>query len=203
MEIVIKVDPTLVKFHPQSGKLYFTYDAIAKNPEWPDGPLLEIIHGELYMVPSPTVEHQRIALKLATLLKYYVDSHNSGEIFTAPIDVLFSPENTTVPDIIFISSDKSTIINPKNIQGTPDLIIEILLSNKNRDRVEKLKLYQEFGVKEYWVVDPQEQTITTYLYYEASQKFSTEKTYNRSNRISVTVLPGCSFELKQIFGDIN
>ena len=142
-------------------KKKYTYDDYLKTP---DNKRYELIEGELYMTPSPITSHQRISRKIEFLLEKFVTENDLGEIFDAPYDVHFDDENVVQPDILFISKDRLNIIGDKNLQGAPDLVIEILSeSNAYRDLIQKKKLYARFGVKEYWIVVPGEKTIDIHI----------------------------------------
>ena len=86
----------------------------------------EIIDGELFMVPSPNESHQRFLVTLTIILANYVKKNKLGSIYCAPFDVLFSEEDIVQPDIIFVVNKNKKIITKNNIQGAPDLLIEIL-----------------------------------------------------------------------------
>lgn len=160
--ITENLDWKSVQCDPGSGKVIFRYADIKDLPEWPAGPLLEIIRGVLYMVPSPTLLHQEIALILATSLRLHVEKHNLGKVFTGPVDVVLSEENVVVPDVLFVARDRKHILHPKKIGGAPDLVVEILSSNRKRDLHEKRTLYEKYGVPEYWVVDPQNRVVLVF-----------------------------------------
>lgn len=185
--------------HPKSGKIYFTYNAIEKLPEWPDGPLLEIIDGDLFMVPSPSIKHKEISLNTAILLKKHIESENLGRILVAPVDVLLSEDNLVVPDIIFIKKDREQTILEKNIQGIPDLVIEILSTNKKRDLKDKKELYEEFKLKEYWILDPDDEELILYKMDEKRQVFHKPKVYKKADEIPSEVLPGLKITCMDIF----
>ncbi len=130
----------------------------------PEGAPFQLIGGNLIMTPSPVPKHQRISKRIEFLLCEFVEkTHNLGEIFYSPIDVYFEETETYQPDIIFISKDRLNIIGEKKIEGAPDLIVEILSpSTAYYDLKQKKKIYAKHGVKEYWIVDPIENSIEIY-----------------------------------------
>lgn len=132
----------------------------------PEGTLAEVIDNTLCMSPAPTPYHQRLFLNLASALYTFVSSNNSGEIFVAPIDVYLDERSSVVqPDILFISSDSDVMVDHQGLHGVPDLIIEILSpGNKKHDLITKKALYEKFGVKEYWIVDPDTKDVVGYQY---------------------------------------
>ncbi|MEW6675939.1 MAG: Uma2 family endonuclease [Nitrospirota bacterium] len=125
-------------------KKRYTYEDYLKTPE---DERYELIGGELLITPSPIPNHQRISRKLEFMLEKFVTENNLGEVFYAPCDVYLDEENVVQPDILFISKERLNIISEKNIQGAPDLVIEIISENTAyRDLVQKKRLYARFGV---------------------------------------------------------
>jgi Uma2 family endonuclease len=123
----------------------------------PEGTLAELIEGTIYMSPAPTPKHQRIIRELAFELTAFVKKGSLGEIFFAPCDVFLDDElNAVQPDIIFIPSSKRKIVlEDESIRGVPDILVEVLSKgNANHDMIRKKELYQKFGVKEYWIINP-------------------------------------------------
>lgn len=124
-----------------TGKIYFTFDDLQEMPEWPDASLLEIINGDLFVVPSHSIIHQRIERKLSFLIMQYIEKNRIGELFLPPVDVKLDDENVVIPNLVFISEGRKSIITEKYIQGVPDMIVEILSSNRKRDLEDKMMLY--------------------------------------------------------------
>ena len=123
----------------------------------PEGTLAELINGQIYMSPTPTNLHQRISRRILIKLSEFVEKNQLGEVFCAPLDIYFdNTSNAVQPDIIFISRDNAAQpLDKIPYQGIPDLLVEILSpSNNKHDLVTKKDLYENFGVKEYWIIDP-------------------------------------------------
>jgi len=129
----------------------------------PEGTLAEVINNVIYISPSPLFGHQDMLGSLYTPINLHVMSLNLGKCVVAPMDVYFNNENIVQPDILFIRAANLGIVKDGKIKGAPDLIIEILSFNRKYDLVDKKKLYENFGVKEYFIVDPAtKETITYY-----------------------------------------
>ena len=142
-------------------KIKFTYQDYLLLPD--DGKRYEIIEGEMYMTPSPSLRHQDILRELFRKIDQYVLENRLGVVYVAPCDVIFSDSNIVQPDLIYISKENRDIIKKQNINGTPDLLIEITSpKTKKRDLVFKKRLYAKFGVEEYWIVYPDEEKIEVY-----------------------------------------
>ncbi len=131
----------------------------------PEGTLAELINDTIYMSPAPSYYHQQVILKLSSQLFAYALRVKSGECIQSPIDVFFDNINVLQPDIVFITSENLEIMQEGKIKGTPDLIIEVLSPGNKKHDIEKKKIvYEKFGVKEYFIVDPEtKETITWYL----------------------------------------
>ena len=181
--------------YPAEKKIY-TYEDYVLLPD--DGNRYEIIEGELFMSPAPKVKHQRVSRILEFKLVTYVEQHRSGEVFDAPCDVVFTKQDTVQPDIIFIANSNKTIITEDNIQGAPDLLIEILSkSTAYNDLVSKKDLYEKFGVKEYWIVDPMKEWIEIYLLTEG--KYQLHQRTEKSGIITSAILASFEIKLEDIF----
>lgn len=123
----------------------------------PEGTLAELIDNILYMSPSPVFDHHNIGKSIFRKLLETVEDTGKGVIFSAPFDVYLDEEQNAVqPDLIVVLKNNTHIIDEKShIHGVPDLLIEILSKgNKNHDLILKKDLYERFGVKEYWIIDP-------------------------------------------------
>lgn len=176
-------------------KKKYTYEDYLKTS---DDKQYELIDGELLMTPSPVPNHQRISRKLEFILEKFVTENNFGEIFDAPCDVYLDDENVIQPDILFISLDRLAIIGEKNIQGAPDLTVEIISENSAyKDMVQKKRLYARFGVKEYWVVIPDCEEIEIYILKDNTYRLC--KSYNKSDNLESPLLKGLNIALKDIF----
>jgi Uma2 family endonuclease len=176
-------------------KKKYTYEDYLKLPEYER---YELIEGELLMTPSPVPGHQRISGKLEFALRKFVSEHDLGEIFDAPCDVHLSDEDVVQPDILFISKERLSIIGEKNIQGPPDLVIEIISkSSAYRDFVQKKKLYAKSGVKEYWIVIPEENAVE--IYFLKDNAYSLYKAYGIGDKFESPLLRDFVMELKSIF----
>ncbi len=141
-----------------SQKRRYTYDElVAEVGE--SNQLCELWDGELIMSPTPSFFHQKIAFRFQRLLDDWVTARGLGEVVGAPIDMVLSEHRVTQPDVLFISKERLHIIQ-RVLVGPVDLAVEIIsLGGRNRDRIEKRDLSEQYGVKEYWVVDPESKTV--------------------------------------------
>jgi Uma2 family endonuclease len=130
-----------------------TYRDYVLFPE--DGKRHEIIDGEHYVTAAPFLSHQRLAFRLTLRVGGFIETNRLGLFFFAPADVLLSDHDVVQPDLFFISSARVSIAAEKNVEGAPDLVIEILSRSTSRlDKGPKLQAYDRTGVCEYWIFDP-------------------------------------------------
>lgn len=177
-------------------KKKFTYQDYLELPE--DGQKHEIINGELLMTPAPQVIHQIISANIMDELRAFVKKTNLGLVLCAPVDVVFSETAVVEPDILFISKKNAAIAGEKNISGAPDLLIEIISpSSGYYDMVEKKDLYEKFGVKEYWIVDPKKRWIEIYVNKE--DKFKLLQRQENKGILASKVLSGFQIQFATIF----
>lgn len=142
----------------------FTYDDLQSVPD--DGLRRELIGGDLYVSPAPSPLHQWVDGELFVALRAYAHSRG-GAAFASPIDVVFSPTDVAEPDVIYLGPEHLSLIGSKNIQGSPDLVVEVVSpASSDVDPGPKLRMYASHGVPEYWIVDPA--TRTTVAHAEPS-----------------------------------
>ncbi len=135
-----------------------TYDDYLELPD--DGYQYQIIGGELFMTAAPFSRHQRTSRNIFRIIDDYVIKNDLGETFYAPFDVVLSMTDVVEPDILFIAKERLHIITEKNIVEAPDFVVEVLSdSTEQIDRNQKKELYENHGVKEYWIVDLDLETI--------------------------------------------
>ena len=164
----------------------------------PDDVRYQLIDGELILAPSPTDRHQTVLFKLAVLLDQHVSASGIGKVWIAPFDVVFPDREVYQPDILFVSNERREIITEANIQGAPDLVVEILSpSTQQYDRGYKREVYAERGVREYWIVDPGAGTVE--VLSAADGDWEAEVTFSREDALVSRLLPGLSIELGPVF----
>jgi Uma2 family endonuclease len=124
----------------------------------PDQPRCELLYGRLPVTPSPSIRHQRVVRQVFRLLLDFSD-RAGGEVFASPLDVRFADHSIVQPDILYVSDKRAGILG-RRVEGAPDLLIEVLSpATARRDVGEKLRLYAESGVAEYWIIDPELETF--------------------------------------------
>jgi Uma2 family endonuclease len=146
---------------PDSAVRKLTYVDFLGFPE--DGMRHELIDGEHVAEPSPNTIHQRISSNLHRILSSFVHRHRLGLVLAAPCDVVLSDVDVLEPDLLFVAAAHADRITRPFVKGPPDLVIEILSgSTRRRDEEAKRDLYQRHGVAEYWIVDPELETVKVY-----------------------------------------
>lgn len=124
----------------------------------PDQPRYELIYGRFYSSPSPSRLHQVVVTLLWRLLDDIAET-TGGAAYVAPLDTTLAEHSVVQPDVLYVGPDRRDVLQDR-IVGAPSLVVEVLSSGTTRrDRGEKLRLYAESGVQEYWIVDPTERQI--------------------------------------------
>ncbi|WP_199613579.1 Uma2 family endonuclease [Paenibacillus alkalitolerans] len=161
----------------------------------------EIIGGIRYdLKPSPKLDHQILVTKLWQHLNF--SCHPNGIVVVSPMDVHLDEANIVQPDIIFISNDSLGIIRGKEIHGVPDLLIEILSPLTGaRDKTLKKHLYEKFGVKEYWIVDPVIKTVDRFVLKD--QLLHLKATYTEEDLLTSDVFACISIDLQAVFAELK
>ena len=170
-----------------------SWDDIKDLP--PDDKRWELLDGELFLTSSPNWRHQKVVLRLATALDAHVTSNGLGEVTIAPMDTILDPYNVVEPDILYISNERRSIIGER-VHGAPDLCVEVLSpSTAVRDRAIKRTVYAKFGVREYWIVDPDVGSVEVF----AAPALERLATYQSRDRLRSPILPDLDLPLEPIF----
>ncbi|TWT96561.1 Uma2 family endonuclease [Neorhodopirellula pilleata] len=154
-------------------KKKLTYQDYIGFPD--DGNRHEIIDGDHFMNPAPSVYHQAVSRRIQFQLYTQIELKQLGIVADAPIDVQLTPHDIVQPDLVIVLAGRS-IITPTKIKGVPDHLIEILSpSSDYNDRVLKFNLYEREKVPEYWIVDPFEHEVQQCLLGPSGYQRSTHE----------------------------
>lgn len=176
-------------------KIKFTYEDYCNAPE---DKRYELHDGDLILVPSPNEPHQKLSRELTTDINLLIRRTGIGTVYSAPFDVVLSDTDVVQPDVIFVSRERSHIVTRENIQGAPDLVIEVLSpSTAHRDRTFKRALYARHGVREFWLVDTDTRTIEVLQLEE--EGYITVGTYSAGQTLTSPTLTGFSLNIDDLF----
>ena len=161
----------------------------------------EVIDGELFVTRSPHRRHQQVCGKIFRQLDAWSESNGLGETISSP-GVIFSEENSVIPDVVWVSRERLALIEDEagHLTGAPELMVEILSpgkQNERRDREVKLKLYSVRGVREYWIVDRLTRQVEVYRREQAQLVLAA--TLVGDDEITSPLLPGFSCLLRRFF----
>lgn len=160
----------------------------------------ELDDGVLYIMSSGTPDHQFLMRRLS----YHLDNYLDG--FQVP-PAQFFHEMTTIlsrelqrapePDIVIILNESRGIVGPVRLEGTPDIIIEILSTDRGRDLGYKRRIYAEAGVREYWPIDPRNDTVTRLELHDG--EYVERAVLGPGDALTTPLLPGLSIPLADVF----
>jgi Uma2 family endonuclease len=182
------------------GKL--TYQDLLGLPE--DRLRHELIDGKHLMSPAPTLKHQRAVVNLAGLIWSYLQRHPLGRLYVAPADVVFSDFDVVEPDLFYVTVESGErLANERHLAGAPDLVVEVLSPSTARiDQGKKRGLYERYKVSEYWIVDPDKETIKVYRLADGLFRFCAELVRGdgaSAQSLSTPLLPGFEIPLATVF----
>jgi len=179
----------------RQARVRFTYNDYLLLPE---DKRYEILDGDLYVVAAPNIRHQSVSFNLEIALFQHIRDKGLGRVLHAPCDVVLSAENVVQPDILFIRKERLGIVGEANLQGPPDIAVEILSEpSRCKDLEVKKKIYARFGVPEYWIVDPEADTVEFLVWSELG--YVTAGVFRKADRLSSPLLPDLKLPLSDIF----
>ena len=185
---------------PAAPGVKLTYEDLLLFPD--DGKRHELIDGEHYVTPPPNIKHQTIVTNLGGMIWNYLQEHRVGRMFNVTVDVVLSNFDVVEPDVQFISRAREGILTKQNVRGAPDLVVEVgSPRTRKRDETIKRRLYERFGVSEYWVIDPELDTIKVYRRVDEHYVRAAELSLENGDVLTTPQLPGLEMPLSKIFED--
>jgi Uma2 family endonuclease len=164
----------------------------------PEGSRYQLVDGELHMSPAPRSYHQIISRNLGFILLKYLEQNPIGEVIFAPFDVYLSDVDVYQPDISFFSQEQKNYLSERGGERAPRLVVEILSpGNARLDLGPKREVYARTGVREYWIVDPDNEEVAVYRLQEDAER--PERTYDKGATVETALLPGLKVALAEIF----
>lgn len=164
----------------------------------PEDSRYEVLEGDLRMVPAPGMFHQRVLSKLYNVVMRHVEPMGLGQVYFAPVDVILSEDAVVQPDLLVVLADNLSIMKPEGVNGAPDMVVEILSpGTAARDRGIKRRLYGRYGVREYWLVDPQEHTVEVTVQRDGAME--TYSLVHAGGRVESPLLSGLEIAVDDLF----
>lgn len=165
-----------------------------------DGNRYELVQGQLeLMSPAPTITHQLISRHMHNSISHSCESDYF--ILYAPVDVILSAEEVRQPDLVLLHRSRIDILHNRGIEGTPDLVIEILSpATLKRDKIDKLKTYARYQIPEYWIVEPSSGILEQYTLQ--GKQYKIYNVYQQDDLVTSPNVPCISFTMKEIMENI-
>lgn len=165
-----------------------------------DGKRYEIVGGELIASPAPSEHHQLLVGELLVLLHGHVRGRRLGRVYPAPVDVRLSAIDQVQPDIVVLLNERRHIYTANVMHGPPDLAAEIVSpSSRVTDPTVKFRLYEQHGVREYWLVDPDARTFRFFVLREGRY----EETQMEGGVLHSALLPGLAVDTAGLFAELD
>lgn len=174
-----------------------TYEDLLLLPD--DGKRHELIGGEHYVTPAPSFLHQNFVGRLCRVIANFLEENQLGALLAAPFDVMLSRNDVVEPDLLFIGNDRMKSLNNKRFEGAPDLVVEVISeSTRLTDKKVKRLLYEQNEVVEYWIADPQIQTIEVYR-RDQENRLVRMAEYEDAGTLTSPLLPGLSIDVASLW----
>jgi Uma2 family endonuclease len=179
----------------RAGRSRVSYADLERMPD--DGRRFEIIDGELIDVtPSPSPLHQRVAKRLQRQLEAYFEAGGLGEVFDAPVDLVLTPHDVFIPDIVVVTDKES--VTHRAIEARPALVVEVLSPSTARfDRVKKANRYAALGIPNYWILDPVARRLD--CFHLAEGVYQLAASGEESQQVDAPNVPGLRIDLAAIW----
>jgi Uma2 family endonuclease len=186
----------------------YTSYSYADYLSWNIPEMVEVIKGKVFkMSAAPKRIHQKLSGKLFIKIGVFLEGKNC-EVYDAPFDVRLGNDYTKNENIYtVVQPDICVVCDPSKLDeagclGAPDLIVEILSPNNSKKELQnKYEVYEESGVKEYWVISPEAETVLVYTLVNG--KYNASKLLTRGDQVITPILPGLIIDLEELFEGIN
>lgn len=163
---------------------------------------VELANGELIVSPSATPKHQLISLELTYQLSTFVRVQKSGIVLNAPLDVRLDEGKIRQPDVFFVLNENRDRVKEQRFEGTPDWIAEIISpGSRTTDEETKMAEYAKAGVPEYWLIDPEAETVRVYVL--AGDAYDLRQTAARGETAGSVTIEGFILPVDALFRDAS
>jgi Uma2 family endonuclease len=174
----------------------YTYDELSELIDEDHGPY-ELWDGELIMSPTPEYRHQKVVMFIARHLEDHVRAKDLGEVIISPFDMVLAPRRSFQPDVLYVAKANLGLIQ-KVLRGPADLVVEVTSPfHRRRDRIDKRDLYALHGIPEYWLVDPEAQTVEVLALVRGEYRL--DGRYSGGEHARSVLLPGFELDVAAMF----
>jgi len=172
------------------------------SPEYAAHTLIQLIDGKIVIGMAPVLKHQTIVLEIAVLLRHCTRVLG-GKVYIAPTEVELDAENVYEPDVLYLAPDSACQMTEKRLIGAPDLVVEVLSpSTAKVDRTAKFRAYGACGVREYWLIDPNNETLEQWVNGEGGLRLISA--YGPGDSFTSALFgPELPILLNEVFGSIS
>ncbi|HUR32372.1 MAG TPA: Uma2 family endonuclease [Vicinamibacterales bacterium] len=186
---------------PATSGVKLTWDDYMRFPE--DGKRHELIDGEHFVTPAPILRHQAIVRNISGLIWSHLRTHPVGRVFAAPMDVILSRHDVVEPDVLYFSHERATTFEASPwVKGAPNLVVEVASpGTRRRDETAKRRLYEKFGVDEYWLVEPADSTIVVLRLEQRAYFRAAHLRLDGGDVLTTPLLAGLELPLRDVFAE--
>ncbi len=160
---------------------------------------MELLNGELILSPAPVPRHQAITGSTYFVLRTLANTLG-GRVYASPIDVYLDEGQVPQPDVVYLAPDSRCEVGDKRLVGPPDLVVEVFSSGSvRRDKIDKFELYDRYGVREYWMIDPVERYVE--VYRRDGEALVQQGVYGPGQTFAAAVLHGAAIPVDDLLAD--
>ena len=176
-----------------------TLEDLAATPD--DGRIYELIDGEIVVAAAPTLRHELVSQLMNACLFGWAREHEAGLVLTAPVDVVLATGQSLQPDLLYIADDNPGEIIEGRFHGAHDLVVEIVSpTSRSRDSIVKPMRYARFGVREFWLIDPDLRFVSA---YDLADGLYTERLADADGSLTSGVMAGLHIEPVPLFAEVD
>ena len=183
---------------PRSG-IRLSVEEFLELPDTYDKRKMELDEGELYVMPRPRTGHQFLQSRMMLHTGNYLDGFDDppAQVFHDDI-VALSLESRILfsPDLVIFLEGSQAVVTDRMVEGAPDIVMEILSSDRNRDLIRKRQVYAEAGVLEYWIFDPRQDTVTLLELHDG--EYIERAVLTADDTLTTPLLPGLAIPLADV-----
>ena len=161
----------------------------------------EILGGTHFVTPAPSKRHQTTTKNLVSHLESFLEQAELGRVLKPPAAAKLTDSDIVQPDLFFVAAARLDLLDGRVLEGAPDLVIEVPADTKarHRDLILKYRLYERYGVREYWIADPITRSVRIHRLLGGTLRKESEESFYTGGVLASPLLPGFALPVTEVF----